>query len=65
MTDKDYFYDEAIGTEAQKLGRKIYRTALSHRRGFRSDQIGIPIDDDVWLEIFDELGATALEERKP
>ena len=50
----DYFYDD-IGTMEQKFGREIYKKALSDRRGFRSDQIGIPVDDDIWLEIFEDI----------
>lgn len=43
-----------------RIGRIIYMVALSDRRGFRSDQIGIE-DDDIWREIFEDLGRTAID----
>lgn len=56
----EYYYDNP-GDDVKRLGQHIYHKALSDRRGFRSDQIGIPIDDDVWLEIFEAIGAAASE----
>lgn len=50
-------------SETAKLGRHIYHEALAERRGFRPDQIGIPPEDEVWLEIFNEIGKAALETR--
>jgi hypothetical protein len=45
----------------RKIGKAIYTEALSDRRGFRSDQIGIPDDDhEVWSEIYDDLARAAL-----
>lgn len=55
----DYFYDAPASQEA-KLGQEIYQTALSDRRGFRPDQIGIPTHDDVWLDIFEAIGKAAM-----
>lgn len=46
------------GTEYTEIGRKIYMAALSDRRGFRDDQVGID-DPDIWGEIFEEIGAEA------
>lgn len=43
-----------------RIGRAIYLAALSVRRGFRSDQIGID-DDAIWQEIFSDLGRNAIE----
>ncbi len=60
-------YDDTPDNEAQRLGQSIYQEALSDRRGFRPDQIGIPYDDDVWGEIFEHIGeavASALNGEK-
>lgn len=46
-------------TADQKIGAAIYKHALAGRRGFRSDQIGIPENDPIWLEIFASIGAVA------
>lgn len=45
-----------------KLGEKIYAKSLRHRGGFDLD-----IDQDIWEEIFEEIGRVAVEEvsRKP
>jgi hypothetical protein len=59
MTEELNPYYDDIGTYNQKLGRKIYREALSDRRGFRDDQIGIDSEEDVWLEIFEHMGKVA------
>jgi hypothetical protein len=32
---------------------------LDDRRGFRYDQLGLD-DDDIWLEIFEQMGKEAL-----
>ena len=47
------------------IGARIYDNALADRRGFRSDQIGIPDDDPVWAEIFDHIGKAAIEATTP
>ena len=60
MSDIDYFRDDE-GSDAARRGRSIYRTALAGRRGFRPDQIGIPEDDEVWLDIFEAIGFAANE----
>lgn len=54
------YYDD-YGTKSQKIGRKIYHKALSDRRGFREDQIGIDGEDDVWLDIFEDIGVAAID----
>ena len=53
------YFDDVPDDDAAKLGQHIYRTALADRRGFRPDQIGIPEEDDVWLEIFHSIGQAA------
>lgn len=40
------------------LGRDIYMSALSDRRGFRDDQLGIE-DPETWAEIFEHIGSVA------
>lgn len=55
------YYDLVDGDADQELGRKIYMKALSDRRGFRYDQLGIE-DTDIWAEIFQEIGKIAREE---
>jgi hypothetical protein len=59
--------DDLITDEgSRKIGKAIYTEALSDRRGFRSDQIGIPDDDhEVWNEIYDSLGRAALAAALP
>lgn len=55
------YYDPLITESKNKnvrLGRKIYMAALSGRRGFRDDQLGIE-DAEIWKEIFTELGKLA------
>ena len=46
------------GNKNRELGREIYMKALSDRRGFRDDQLGIE-DDDIWAEIFEHIGKVA------
>lgn len=41
------------------LGEKIYNGALSHRSGFDLD-----IDEDIWEEIYEQIGRIAVEEYK-
>lgn len=54
-------YHDAPATATGKLGQAIYHSVLGDRRGFRPDQIGIPYDDDeIWCEIFDDIGRVAL-----
>jgi hypothetical protein len=52
------YYDDQKTANA-RAGQAIYINALSSRRGFRSDQTGIPEDDEVWDEIFEAIGAAA------
>lgn len=52
-------YGERPLDETAAIGWAIYHKALSDRRGFRDDQLGIPSDDDVWLEIFAAIGEAA------
>jgi len=64
MTESDELpcpYRDDYGTTEQKIGRKIYHEALSGRRGFRDDHIGIDSGDDLWLEIFGDVGQWALD----
>jgi hypothetical protein len=52
-------YRDDQKTPEARAGQAIYINALSDRRGFRSDQTGIPEDDDVWNEIFEAIGKAA------
>ncbi len=52
------YYELPEGDEQRELGRKIYLQALSDRRGFRYDQLGIH-DPEIWGEIFDHIGMVA------
>lgn len=54
------YYDVPEGKPGSDLevGRKIYMDALSDRRGFRDDQIGIE-DEEIWTEIFEAIGKVA------
>lgn len=60
---RDY-YRSKPRTKAAQIGQHIYHEALHGRRGFRDDQIGIPDDDDIWEEIFQDMGERALEAMK-
>ena len=51
-------YDVPEGNADRELGRKIYMEALSHRLGFRYDQLGID-DSPMWARIFEEMGKVA------
>ena len=53
------YYDVPEGGKEREIGRKIYMEALSDRRGFRDDQLGID-DIDIWAEIFESMGRVAL-----
>lgn len=55
------YYDFEPKTVAGKVGKAIYLEALHDRRGFRYDQLGID-DDDIWEEIFEEMGRKAIIE---
>jgi hypothetical protein len=57
MTEPIY-YREPDSAEG-RVGFAVYHIALHGRRGFRPDQIGIPVDDDVWVEIFEDIGRVA------
>lgn len=46
---------------ARTLGEKIYKEALRDRRGFREDQLGIDVQDEIWNEIFEAMGRAALQ----
>lgn len=52
------YYDLPPLNSDQELGRKIYMEALSDRRGFRDDQLGIE-DEAIWIEIFEAIGQVA------
>lgn len=52
------YYDLPKGNKDRELGRRIYMNALSDRRGFRYDQLGIE-DVDIWAEIFEAIGKEA------
>lgn len=52
-------YDDLpAGDKDRELGKAIYMCALEKRKGFRNDQLGI-FDDDIWAEIFDDMGRVA------
>jgi hypothetical protein len=57
---EDDVYNGDPGTREGRIGQLIYHRALSDRRGFRDDQVGIPTDDPVWTEIFEEVGKEAI-----
>ena len=59
LSDGDFFNGEQPTREA-RIGQLIYHRALSDRRGFRDDQIGIPTTDEVWTEIFEAIGREAI-----
>lgn len=42
-----------------RIGKLIYDAALSGRRGFRWDQLGIE-DPAIWEEIFEDMGFQAI-----
>lgn len=52
------YHDVPKGGPEREIGRKIYMKALSGRRGFRDDQLGIE-DEEIWAEIFEEIGKVA------
>lgn len=52
------YYEVPKGDADRELGRRIYMNALSDRRGFRDDQLGIE-DIDIWAEIFEAIGKEA------
>ena len=52
------YYDVPKGNKDREIGRKIYMKALSGRRGFRDDQLGIE-DVDIWIKIFEAIGKAA------
>lgn len=58
------YYDVPPGNANRELGRKIYLKALSDRRGFRDDQLGID-DPDIWAEIFENIGKIARRAIRP
>ena len=48
-----------------EIGRVIYEKALRSRRGFREDQLGIDLEDEVWNEIFENIGQVARSSLNP
>lgn len=52
------YYDVPKGNADREIGRRIYMKALSDRRGFRYDQLGIE-DAEIWAEIFEAIGKEA------
>ena len=54
------YYDEQATAEA-RIGQAVYQGALDDRRGFRPDHVGLDTDEDLWDEIFFEMGAAALK----
>jgi hypothetical protein len=53
------YYEDPRGTAEREIGRRIYMDALSGRREFRDDQLGI-FDVDIWEEIFEHIGEIAI-----
>jgi hypothetical protein len=58
------YHDVPEGGAEREIGRSIYMKALSGRRGFRDDQIGID-DPETWAEVFEAMGKVALKELVP
>lgn len=54
------YHDFTPGSVEGKIGKAIYLKALHGRRGFRYDQLGID-DDDMWTEIFEDIGREAIK----
>lgn len=54
------YYNIKCKSKEAQIGQKIYMNALHPRRGFREDQLDI-FDEDIWLEIFEDIGQHALE----
>lgn len=52
-------YNQRPKSRAGKIGKQIYDNALSDRRGFRDDQLGIE-DTEIWKEIFEAIGEHAM-----
>lgn len=46
-------------TRAAKIGQKIYADALYDRKGFH--EALDDIDDEIWLDIFEDMGMTAIQ----
>lgn len=53
------YNDFSPRTREGKIGKDIYMEALSGRRGFRDDQLGIE-ENVIWKEIFEAMGAAAI-----
>lgn len=53
------YHDFTPSSRDGKIGKEIYLKALSGRRGFRDDQLGIE-DDEIWNEIFEAIGKSAI-----
>jgi hypothetical protein len=60
MSEADHYRNTPSSADGQ-LGHFIYHAALAYRRGFRTDQIGIPDNDEVWVDIFEDIGFAARE----
>lgn len=54
------YYDIEPKNRAAEIGQKIYKEALYDRKGFH--EFVDEIDDDVWQEIFEEMGKSALRQ---
>lgn len=54
------YHDFMPSSREGKIGKAIYLKALDGRRGFRYDQLGID-DDEIWTEIFEDIGKSAIE----
>lgn len=61
LEDHMSYHDFEPKTVAGQIGKAIYMDCLDGRRGFRYDQLGID-DDDIWTEIFEEIGQKAIIE---
>jgi hypothetical protein len=58
------YHDFTPPSREGKIGQAIYLKALDGRRGFRYDQLGID-DDEIWTEIFEDIGRAAIDAIKP
>ena len=54
------YHDVTPDTAHGKVGKRIYMEALSDRRGFRDDQLGIE-DHEIWNGIFEDIGRIAID----
>lgn len=54
------YHDFTPESREGKIGKAIYIESLDGRRGFRYDQLDIH-DDDIWIEIFEDMGREAIK----